>query len=63
MVAIMWLNPADTCDDASCTGPATAAIVMIIMGFVVYALGIVFALVGLQLARAKSRESLHDIDA
>ena len=38
-----------------------ALAVMVAMGFVAYALGIVFALVGLQFARPKPKGSLRDV--
>ena len=61
VLGIMVFAPTNICESDGCAGPITAVAVMAIFGLVAYAIGIVFALVGLQLARPKSRDGLHDV--
>lgn len=61
ILAIVSVDQADMCDSDGCSGPMIAVAVMVAIGVVAYALGIVFALVGLQLARPKSGKTLDDI--
>jgi hypothetical protein len=60
VLAVLSFDRTDMCDTAGCSGPLTAVAVMVVLGLIAYALGIVFALVGLQLARFKSADSTHD---
>jgi hypothetical protein len=61
LLAMVSIDRADMCESAGCSNGLTAAAVMAVLGLIAYALGIVFALVGLQFARPRSRNSIHDV--
>lgn len=61
VLAMVSIDRADMCDSAGCANGLTAAAAMAVLGLVAYALGIVFAIVGLQFARPKSGDNLHDM--
>lgn len=52
----------DICDgNGGCSGPAVAAAVTTVVGAILYALGAIFALVGVHFKKRPSKENLDDI--
>ncbi|MEO5773887.1 MAG: hypothetical protein ABIQ32_07205 [Sphingomicrobium sp.] len=60
LLGMISFASATVCEDG-CGGPLTAFAVTTVSGFVAYAFGIVFALVGLQFSRPKVRHDLNDV--
>jgi hypothetical protein len=62
LLTVMLFASGQVCDTTDgCSGPAVAAAVTAVVGGVLYALGALFALVGLQLRKQPPKEDLDNI--
>jgi hypothetical protein len=62
ILTMMLFASGDICDaSGGCSGPAVAAAVTTVVGTIMYALGAIFALVGVHLKRRPPKEKLDDI--